>query len=101
MSTEDDGTGPRGLVPQPRGLLLLPLAALAVVFAQRAVEVIAGVLILLAALRPAAEIVTGRPDSPLGRWGAAWVAVLFWLVGSSLIVWGFRTTTFLAAGYAS
>ncbi len=90
---------PRDLTTRLVVLLLLPLLVAAAVFYQRPVEIAAGVLVLLAALRPAREIVVGRPDSPLGRRGAAWVAGLFGLVGGGLLAAGVLPASFLAAGY--
>jgi hypothetical protein len=82
--------------------LFLPVLILAaVVLAPRACEIAAGTLVLLAALRAGGEVICGRPNSPLGRWGAAWVMALFGLVGSTLLAWGFFAATFLAAGYIS
>jgi len=82
-------------------LFLPPVLAAVVLLLPRACEIGAALLVLLAAVKAGGEVVRGRPDSPLGRRGALWVATLFVLVGVALLAGGFFPASFLAAGYIS
>jgi hypothetical protein len=80
------------------GCVLLAVGV-AVILAPRACEIVAGVVLLLAAVRAGAKAVRGRRTAEPGWWRFAWVAALFGITGVVLFVWGFITAVLFALAF--